>query len=69
MPALAPMSQQCGPDNRPPVDLELMRQALAPVVREAWAPLYASHREVVVGQASVAACVAGADVARRQVCL
>jgi hypothetical protein len=33
------------------------------------APLYASHREVVVGQASVAACDADADVAQRQVCL
>ncbi|MCI0151400.1 hypothetical protein KNO81_36680 [Paraburkholderia sediminicola] len=42
--ALAPMSQPGSADSRP-VDLELMRQALAPVVREALAPLYASQRE------------------------
>lgn len=35
-----------------PVDLELMRQALAPVVREALAPLYASQRESALQQAS-----------------
>lgn len=33
------MSQPDGADSRP-LDLELMRQALAPVVREALAPLY-----------------------------
>jgi hypothetical protein len=52
--ALAPMAQPGGADNRP-VDLELMRQALAPVVREALAPLYASQHERGKGYAGGAA--------------
>ncbi|MFM0363055.1 hypothetical protein [Paraburkholderia sediminicola] len=56
--ALAPMSQLGSADNRP-VDLDLMRQALAPVVREALAPLYASQRERAVGQETVTAHDAG----------
>jgi hypothetical protein len=52
--ALAPISQQGSADHRP-VDLELMRQALVPVVREALAPLYALQRERTVGHASGAA--------------
>ncbi|TDY17071.1 hypothetical protein B0G81_8254 [Paraburkholderia sp. BL6665CI2N2] len=56
--ALAPVSQQASADSRP-VDLELMRQALAPVVREALGPLYASQRERAVDQGTVAARDAG----------
>ncbi|MGF7137111.1 hypothetical protein P3T40_008624 [Paraburkholderia sp. EB58] len=52
--ALAPMSQPGSADSRP-VDLELMRQALAPVVREALAPLYASQPERGNGHADGAA--------------
>lgn len=52
--ALAPISQPGGAENRP-LDLELMRQALAPVVREALAPLYASQREQGNGHAGGAA--------------
>ncbi|MEW6345633.1 MAG: hypothetical protein RXR20_01450 [Paraburkholderia sp.] len=52
--ALAPMAQPGSAENRP-VDLELMRQALAPVVREALAPLYASQRERGNGHAGGAA--------------
>ncbi|WP_253947510.1 hypothetical protein [Paraburkholderia xenovorans] len=52
--ALAPMAQQASADSRP-VDLELMRQALAAVVREALAPWYASQRERGDGHAGGAA--------------
>ena len=48
--ALAPIAQPGCADQRP-VDLELMRQALAPVVREALAPMYALQSERTVGQA------------------
>jgi uncharacterized coiled-coil DUF342 family protein len=48
------MSQPGSADSLP-VDLELMRQALAPVVREALAPLYASQRERGDGHAGGAA--------------
>jgi hypothetical protein len=63
--ALAPMSQQGGADNRP-VDLELMRQALAPVVREALAPLYASQRERAVDHGTATAHDAGGVGETRQ---
>ncbi|WP_429535003.1 hypothetical protein [Paraburkholderia sp. WC7.3d] len=56
--ALAPISQQGSADNRP-VDLDLMRQALAPVVREALAPLYASQRERAADYGTVTARDAG----------
>ncbi|MGF6872736.1 hypothetical protein [Paraburkholderia sp. MM5477-R1] len=52
--ALAPISQPGSADNRP-VDLDLMRQALAPVVREALAPLYASQRARTVEHAGAVA--------------
>ncbi|MFM0158223.1 hypothetical protein PQQ99_37830 [Paraburkholderia sediminicola] len=52
--ALTPITQQDSAGSRP-VDLELLRQALAPVVREALAPLYASQRERGNGQAGGAA--------------
>lgn len=63
--ALAPVSRQDGADNRP-VDLELMRQALAPMVREALAPLYASQRERAVNHGTVTAHDAGGVGETRQ---
>jgi hypothetical protein len=56
--ALAPMSTPGTADSRP-VDLELMRQALAPVVREALAPWYASQRERAPDHGTVTAHDAG----------
>ena len=53
-------------DNNRPVDLELMRQALAPVVREALAPLYASQRERAVDHGTVTAHDAGGVGETRQ---
>ncbi|QQC67902.1 hypothetical protein [Paraburkholderia ginsengisoli] len=56
--ALAPMSPPGRGDSRL-VDLELMRQALAPVVREALAPLYASQHEPATDHGAVTAHDAG----------
>ncbi|TDY15738.1 hypothetical protein B0G81_8833 [Paraburkholderia sp. BL6665CI2N2] len=58
--ALAPVSQPGSAENRP-VDLELMRQALAPVVREALAPLYASQRERAADHGAVTTRDAGGE--------
>jgi hypothetical protein len=48
--ALSPIAHPGSADHRP-VDLDLMRQALAPVVREALAPMYALQSERAVGHA------------------
>ena len=57
--ALAPMSPPGSGDSRL-VDLELMRQALAPVVREALAPWYASQHERAPDHGTVTAHEVGA---------